>query len=499
MTEKTNSSETLPFSNIKQLSFFNHIIKNRSYYHQVKSQIKKNWFVDPIVGEAYGLYIKWSAKYDPQNEKLPSVLEIQNSNEFIELPVEKQIKIKAAIAAAGATTDQFDWDALVSELSAWLKCRIYLENVTKSTDFFNNKKFNEAFQILETSVKQYQEVKFFQDDSVDFLDWRNHFSKSENERLTGLTTGLKILDQKIDPACTNGCLLPGDTTIVLAPVNVGKSSFMINIAVANLFLGKTILFITHEGRKEDITDKFWCCVTGKTKGELLKLYKTDEELFKGASYFINENLVYCPINNPEHMTIEHVAAIIEKKQQERIAKHGRGFDCIFDDYPSKLTTAYSSRVSMQLRQSEAYVYNTFVQLALKHNFHAVLAVQTNREGSKINKFQGEHGTENRLLTIEDVSESFGIMMVATTVLSLNRNSKNPDKLTVHLCKSRSSEVGHSILCKADYSRSRTHGFGMPAVAYKGGASLSHMTSEVLAQYNNNSLPIDVQAELEKDL
>lgn len=485
---EVNPASELPFNTNRQSAFFGHIVSNKAYYLQVKDRVQKNWFKDPWVSESYGLYQKWSQAYDPNNEKLPSIEEIQSSPDFCSLTPDRQNKIRGAITLAVGSKSTFDWEALVIELTNWLKCRIYLENVTKSTELFNGKKFKEAFGMLEESVRQYQDVKFFPDEEIDFLDWKVHFTKSELERQNGLTTGLDVLDKQIDPACTKGCLLSGDTTLFLAPTNVGKTTTMISVAVANLFQSKDVLFITHEGRASDIVDKFWCNATGRTKAELLSLYRTDEDLFKGTSYFFKKHLTYLPINDPDHLTVENVARVIQRKQQERIHKTGKGYDLLIVDYPAKLQSELSNKIQWQFRQLELYIYNYFVQLALKYGFHAILAIQTNREASKNNRHQGKHGTQNRLVNLEDVSEAWGPITVATNVISLNRNELYGDKLIFHICKTRSSETGISVLAKSDYNRARTHSNGMGALWYKGDTSIAKITTDLLNQYKSQCLP-----------
>lgn len=492
------SSEILPFSDIRQKAFLGHVITNKTYYLQVKEKVKRNWFKDSWTGEAYGLYLKWSDINDPNKEKLPSVDEIQNSTGFIALTPDQSNKVRATIQQCIAAKSTFDWDSIVNELTIWLKCRIYLENVTKSTDHFNGSNYSEAFKLLEKSVIEYQKVKFFPDEQVDFSDWRTHFENSVTERQHALTTGLETLDKVIDPSCLSGCLLRGDTTILLAPSNLGKTTCMITMACANMKLMKKVLFITHEGRKEDIVDKFWSNITQKTKSELLQLYKTDERLFLGGCFFINKYLTYQAINDPAQLTVENVAAIIERKQQEQIAKDGQGFDLLVVDYPAKLTTEHSSKVNMQFRHAETYVYNYFVQLALKHKFHALLAIQANRESSKNNRFQGAHGTHNRLVTMEDVSESWGPMTVATNVLSINRNESYGDRVIYHLCKSRSSETGMSVLAKSDYTKATTHSNALGSLVYKGTTSVAEIDEGILNQYLGKTLPFEKVMEYEKE-
>lgn len=487
----------LPFNASRQNAFLGYLITDKSKYHQIKDKIKKSWFEESWTGEAFEIYRKWSEKHDPHNEKIPSFEEVTSSNDFMCLDQAKQLRLRGSISSAIAAKATFDWDSILSELTSWLKCRIYLENVTKSTELFNGRKFNEAFGILEKSVQQYQNIQFFNDESADFLDWREHFESSEKERQNALTTGLTIMDQQIDPACKKGCLLPGDTTLFIASSGVGKTTAMITLAVSNMFQGKSVLFITHEDRKKNIMDKMWCNVTKKTKPELLSLYKTEEMAFKSAAYFLNDRMTYLHIIDPEQMTVENVASVIEKKQAERILKEGKGYDLLVIDYPSKLQAQQSNKVHMQFRQVEHYVYNYFVQLALKHNFHAVLAIQTNREASKNNKHQGKYGTQNRLIMSEDVSEAWGPITVATNVISINRNDTYGEKVIFHICKTRSNITGISILAKSDYGRAISHSDNLGGLWYKGNTSIAAITPELLNQYLNQSLPEEKVYEIEE--
>lgn len=481
------TQESLPFNEVKQHGLLGHLLTNKNFYHQCRDKIKKNWFSNPWAGEVWGLYLKWTKDNDPSLAKMPTKEDVTFSLDFQSKDVANRTKCLAAIEIALTKKIDFDLEAMVNELSMWLKCRIYLESVTKSSELFNAKKISQAYDVLEQTVRSYQDVKFFEEDEVDFTDWQNHFAGVETEKLGALTTGLDVLDKIIDPTCAKGSLLKGDTTVVMASTNVGKTSFLVTTAVANIKEFRKVLFITHEGRPEDIQNKIWSCLTQKTFAELMVLYKTDPLLFTGGSNFLKKYFRYVPMNQPG-LTVEEVGRIIEKKQTEEIQRTGQGFDLVIDDYPAKLTSADS--ILKERRHVDAWTYNYFVQLALKHKFHAILAQQTNREASKNNRFQGEHGTHDRLITSEDSSESFGPVMVATNLITLNRNSKYGERIIFHLCKSRSSETEMSVLAKTNYSKCTTHSNSLGAVWYRGTSSLSHITDEILNQYINKALPED---------
>lgn len=478
----------LPFTEKRQNALLGHLITNKNFYHQCIDKIKKHWFLNAWAGEVWSLYLQWTKENDPQLAKLPSEAEITNSKVFMDKEPSARTRLMAAIQSALLEKNEQDLEAIVNELTVWLKCRIYLDSIPKSTDLFNAKKVTDAFSVLETTIRDYNEVKFFQEDEVDFGDFANHFAKVDLEKKDALTTGLDVLDKVIDPTCQKGSLLKGDTTVILAPVNLGKSSFLITAAVANVKQFKKVLLLTHEGRPEDIQNKIWQNLTQRTFTEVMELHKQQPNLFIGGANLLRKYLRYVPLNMPG-LTVEEVARIIEKKQADEIQKTGVGFDLVVDDYPAKLTTS-NEQVGRERRHSDAWVYNYFVQLALKHKFHCLLAQQTNREASKNNRFQGDHGTHDRLIVSEDAAEAFGPVQTATTLISLNRNSAYGERIIFHLCKSRSGVTEMSVMAKTAYSKATTHSNTLGGVWYRGTMSLSHITDDILEQYLGQALPDD---------
>jgi hypothetical protein len=188
--------------------------------------------------------------------------------------------------------------------------------------------------------------------------------------------------------------------------------------------------------------------------------------------------------------VEEVEPLIRRKQEDLMAKTGKGYDLLVCDYPAKLTTRLAQNGHMSKRNVDEIVYGYFVQLALEYGFHSLLAIQTNREGSKVNKGQKD---EHRLLVMEDVHESYGVMQEATNVITLNRDpvAKARQHMTFHIDKSRSSETGFAVVARTDFARARTHHADLGAIWYRGVATMADQVDDLLRNPDLNGKEIDI--------
>jgi hypothetical protein len=283
----------------------------------------------------------------------------------------------------------------------------------------------------------------------------------------------------------NGSLLPGDTTVVVAPTNSGKTTSMLTTAVANARRGKSVLLMTHEGRPSDIKMKLLCCALGVTQAKIFeKMRGSPEErkLLERAAMMLESQITYVPYNKAG-LCVEDVEPIIRRKQDERAAKNsGEGFNLLVSDYPAKLTTRMGAEGKMSKRNIDEIVYGYYIQYALEYGFHSLLAIQTNREGSRINKGQ----REPRLLTGEDVHESYGPIQEATNVITINRDptAKARSRLTYYVDKSRSSETGFAVVCRTDFGSATTHSDKLGGCWYRGTDTMSDSIDDLLTQFNN---------------
>lgn len=303
------------------------------------------------------------------------------------------------------------------------------------------------------------------------------------------TTGFKVKPEGVGRYY--GFTLDGDHLCLLGDFTVThNTTTMITVAAHNVRRRKDILFLFHEGRPLDIQLKIWCNLLGVSMSELLGLYKNEPERVDKMAQVLQEHFVLVPVFKPG-LTVEEVEEVIARRVKEHQDKYGRGFDLIVDDYPAKLTTKMAQHGMLATRNMYQYVYNYFVQIGLYHQTHILGAIQTNREGSRINA-NLEDASAHRLIGLEDVHESFGTMQDVCNVISINRDNraKAEERVTFVICKSRSSKTGWVVVCKSDYGHACTHGDHLGATYYEGDAPPDKNIEELIKRYNGKQIPID---------
>lgn len=474
---------TLPYSKEKQAALFGHMIVNEKFYSQVCPRVGASWWADPFVAKAYTAKKNFHEKY----RRPPTVQELYNCIDIIaeEEPVRK--RIYSAIETSIFSTKNFGLDVLESELSTWLKAQIYKTAARKSAALYNDQHEDEAYQVMEAASAEIKIASFNDTPKIDWVNFETQFEEQEAEYKDALTWGVDLFDKKLTPFAEKGSLLKGDTTIIIAPTNIGKTTVCVTVARHNVLRKKSILFLAHEGTLNDLRGKVWCSILGVTRQDLMSLYRTKEgqAQMRLMLPFLVDYLDFVHLPRAG-MTIERTMPIIRRMQEERIAKYGKGYDMLIDDYPSCLSTELASKGNMAQRHIHAYVYDCFVDLGLEYNWHNLLPIQTNREGSKVNQ-----GKEDRLVVKEDVHETFGPMQRATNIISVNRgaDAEAQNRLTYLIDKSRSSETKWAIVCRTDFSRALTHSNRLGATCYRGLSTMSERLDELLKQYSSTQQEI----------
>lgn len=489
---KIADGETLTFSEAKQDALLGHLLVNEQFFLQARTKIEGSWFLDPWSSQIWEakkeFYEKW--------QRVPTEEELRNCTSISVKDQAAKNKIYAKMAKVLLARQQYGLDVMRQELTTWLRTRIFKAYLEKASEVYNaadgnkdsEKKFGEAFFLIKKASHEIDKASFENVGEVDFSDLNGFFDRQQMELQNAITLGCPALDSRLNPDCASGSLLRGDMTVLLAPTNVGKTTTMINASMHNVMLGKSVLLITHEGRPDDIKTKILQCITKSTRTDLMNLTKTvaGQQLLARYAELLRRFFVFCPIHKPG-LTVEDAEVTIRRLQEKRVAEYGRGFDLIVDDYPAKLTTAMASKGNLQKRFIDDHVYNYFSQMALEFNCHILAAAQTNREASKINRGMS---SEERLITLEDVAESFAITQTATNVISLNRDemAKAKERMTFHICKSRSNDTGWSVVTKTNFKQARTHGADLPATYYRGISTLADKIDDLLSQYADKPIP-----------
>lgn len=499
--EKQQAEETFPtatFSKGKQEAILGHMLICEQFFQQCYGRVQPSWFTDRYCG------IVWDAAagFYKAKKRPPTVQEIKDLKQFLIEDPKYLNKIRATIDYAVEKTAAYGLDVIRPELTEWMHARIFRQGVDKASGLYNqaagaadtvvsntrSQKLKEAYGVMKSTLKEIEETSFEEEEEERFDTYQQDFTKNEESYKDAITWGYSVFDQCLTPKADSGSLLRGDTTVVLAPTNAGKTTTMITVGVHNLKKRRHVLMLSHEGRPEDIKEKVWCSLLDIPATTLYSMMRDPEgqKILDSAAKFLQKYLTYIPLNRAG-LTVEEVVAIIRKKQEYLMSiNEGRGYDLLIDDYPAKLKSQAAGGDRWARRERDDEVYGYFVNLALEYKFHSLVAIQTNREGSKVNS--GQMGSD-RLLRMEDVMESWGPMTSATNVISINRDpvAEAKGRVTFYICKSRSSEKGIAVVCRSNYAHSITHSDSLGGTWYRGASTMADKVDDYLQQYNNRKV------------
>jgi replicative DNA helicase len=472
---------TLPFSMEKQDALLGHMIENDKFFQMVRHHVKPEWFIDPWANKVCAAKLK----FVKEMERSPTRSELEHSPEIYLAETRDQTKLKAKINVAILSIKEFGLDVLTKEMKTWMEARRIRLGVEQIQIKYNAGRITEANAVAKEMAKDVDSIQFDDDGEWKFDRYREQFEASQEQRSNALTFGVTAMDRILLPEGSAGGLLPGDHTVFLAPTNVGKTTSMITVLRHNLFRGKNVLLLTHEGRPEDINEKLWCCVLGISKGDLLKMYDVPEKRarLEQVVKMFNTHLTYMP-RNKAGMSVQEVDTMIRRQFDKRHASTGSGYDLVVSDYPAKLS--YEGAGRWDVRQILDKVYDHLGRMAEEYKFHLLSAIQSNREGARTNK--GENGRD-RLLTDTDVSEAYGPCQTATNVISINRSplAESRDRVTYYVCKSRSNQKNFAVVCKSRYGHAMTHSNKFGATWYRGTSTMDEKIDSLLEQHNNEEI------------
>lgn len=275
----------------------------------------------------------------------------------------------------------------------------------------------------------------------------------------------------------------------MAPFGTGKTSFLISVACHNIKRGYDVLFITFEGNPDYIRLMFLSNLLELSVQDVLTLRKTPEgkEKIGPVVKLLTKHLKYIPYNKANKMLVEDVIPIIISNQEQWRADNGKGFDLLCADYPAVLSSELAYRGTLQKRNIDQIIYNYFIQLGLEYKFHNFLPIQTNREGSKVNK---RLGGVNRILIPEDVQDSFGPVQQANNILTINRSplAEKMNLATLGVGKTRTNAKGKAVIFRTRYDICKTHSNEMGGMSYTGTKTIEEKYDGLEREYKNLIIP-----------
>lgn len=252
MSEESDNI-TLPFSDQKQVAVLGHLLYNDSFFRQSWSKIRPGWFVDSAVSKVWDAKIAFYKKYG----RGASVPELKETEAFLLEDAAVKSRMETLVAKAQLAMEDFGLDTIKPELTTWLQTTMYFSGAKQAEKFFNLGKFPESFAYMKKTLKEIDEATFENEYEADFSNYEADFMKAQEERKNALTFGSKLLDALLLPEADGaGCLLPGDTTVIVAPTNVGKTTCAITAICANIKRGKYVLFILTRAGSQTLRRRF---------------------------------------------------------------------------------------------------------------------------------------------------------------------------------------------------------------------------------------------------
>ena len=384
--------------------------------------------------------------YDKQF--IQSIEEFKQEEYFQELGQKEQIECFNTIDRCEGRTRQFSLKRLEKELTGFLRTSMFRESIEESARKYKVNGLEDAYTWTLQKLNEIKQATFIDDKTILSFDNPELWIKQhELRRSDAISTGCKNLDVAL-----GGGLFRKETCAILAPSNAGKTTTLITISRNAIINGKKVLFLIHEGRPEEIRMRILAsvlCIPTGWIGEWINDYR--RKYIKAASDVINRYLKLVPHIKTGAMFVEDVVDLIKRIQEDEIELTGSGFDLIVDDYPKKLKSRLRSGTKEGLYRVEtAEIYDTFNHLATELDAHCLVAAQTNRTGLKINSGKIE---SDKLLSMEEMDESFGIVQNMANIITLNRGpeDRKSNILRLNISKSRNSETEVAVITRTDFA------------------------------------------------
>jgi KaiC/GvpD/RAD55 family RecA-like ATPase len=452
------------FTDSQQDAIIGNMLKDRHFFLKCVVLLKYDWFINPLNSDIF----KQCQSFFDQFKRQPTGEELKDK--FNRTHADTYRKYHDRIDLCILTSKNFGLDFISTEMTGWMKMVMFRNSMEDAADIFRKQDWSAALTWLDFKINEVKQTSFLDDKRITFADSLDFLQKRDTSFEDCLTIGHPDFDELLLEGAaikggdrskplpkfwTTGGLVKGDSTMILGPSNSGKTTTLTSIIVPNILNNKYILYMTHEQKWEDIKTKILMNAVGATNKELRHPTPDLIRRIKAVAEKLEQYLVYIPWIKVGNMWVESVIAEVNMQQESLHAKYGVKFDMLIDDYPGKLKSQqYKGRA---VWEEADYVYDQFVTMATEHRFHAILPVQTNREGYKVNRGDASDG---RVIDQADAAGSFGVMQKADNVITLNRSPEDQQYqvMRFYISKSRSSQAQTMFASRTDFAKSITHGF-----------------------------------------
>jgi replicative DNA helicase len=231
---------------------------------------------------------------------------------------------------------------------------------------------------------------------------------------------------------------PGELCLYLAPPATGKTTFLIQSGAAHAREGGAVLHVTMEINTRKVIERYDQAWTGLSSEDL----QTDWGQARAgtARHIVQKSGGQVHIVDWSYMpaTAQDVGAMVRKLRGQ-----GINITMVVVDYLALMSP--NKPTGRELRSNYSAVGKEMRAVARHLDLPVLSAWQVNRQGS---------GKSNTLLSKEDVSESWDIIMIADTIIGLNQNPEELRRRTMRLnvLKQRESTARDVVEIYCDLDR-----------------------------------------------
>jgi replicative DNA helicase len=264
----------------------------------------------------------------------------------------------------------------------------------------------------------------------------------EDDTRERMTCGFPLLDSLIN----EGGPSRGEVFIWMAPVNRGKSIFLVHNGVSSVLAGRNVLHITLEMSEKQISQRYMGAFSHEsTKNHVANRAQIEQKLYK-----VKDNIAASPLKivqyPPETITVDTIYQLIAMlKRTENWTPDVLVIDYLElmisrSNYDNREDYDRQKKVAVQLRE-----------LAVNENVMVFTATQTNRDGLG-GKNDQKDTAGGEVIGMNKAAESYGKMMSSDYVVSLNQNQdeKPLGRYRLYIAKNRNGPNELSIRVKVNY-------------------------------------------------
>lgn len=473
----------IALSKAQQYATIGYAMTVEDFFYKCRQHLNPNWFEDVYLSNIFNELVGFYNRYNflPRSEH-----ELFSEPFFRALPLSEGEKYYQTIALCKTYTSHFTLEVIRQHLTRFVRVvnsRSWAKNLVAQ---MNRHNYDLAVQSAEKISSTWREINFDPPSIVDFSDTLSMWLKEDEDENNMMSTGCKHLDELL-----GGGVERGGNLAVLAPTFTGKSRFLITLARHLLVQKKKVMFILHEDSPQKVKNRIVSALVGvgpkEIKYVLKERYKklftgganpeAEEELKKlnwpnpnltleewtlfkefltsqllAAGQFLQQNFHFLIWQKAGQMFVEDVLAEIKRVHAEMKQKEGRGLDVIIDDYPA-LLRSHARHEHERARLS--YVYQCFNDVAAELGAFCAYAVQVNRNAAKAIK----NGDAEKVIGLEDVSESYQIAMNAMSAISLNRTGNDAEQkiLRIAVIKARDAQRQGVLVTRSAYNEGSLYG------------------------------------------